>query len=92
MKQYQVTRKRQVTLPKKLAEKKGIKPGDTVVFEESEDAIVLRKSSSSNTKEDFDDIRRAIKAYSRDIPKIRKAVKLAEAALIENLSRHISVK
>ena len=81
-----------MTLPKKLAEKKGIKPGDTVVFEESEDAIVLRKSSSNNRKEDFDNIRRAIKRYSKDIPKIRKGVKLAESALIENLSRHLSSK
>ncbi|MDA4112397.1 MAG: AbrB/MazE/SpoVT family DNA-binding domain-containing protein [Thaumarchaeota archaeon] len=92
MKLYQVTRKRQVTLPKKLAEKRGIKPGDTVVFEESEDAIILRKSSSNNRKEDLDNIRRAIRRYSNDIPKIKEAVKLSEASLIENLSRHLSPK
>jgi len=81
-----------VTLPKKLAEKRGIKPGDTVIFEESGDAIVLRKSFEPKKKSDFDDIRRAIERYSKDIPKIKKNVKLSEAALIENLSRHIGSK
>ena len=46
-----------MTLPKKLAEKRGIKPGDTVIFEESGDAIVLRKSFEPKKKSDFDDIR-----------------------------------
>ncbi|MDA4112917.1 MAG: AbrB/MazE/SpoVT family DNA-binding domain-containing protein [Thaumarchaeota archaeon] len=33
MKHYQVTKKLQVTIPKKLADKTGIKPGDSVAFE-----------------------------------------------------------
>ena len=91
MKQYQVTRKRQITLPKKLADKKGIKPGDVVVFEESGDAIIVRKSSlRDRNQEDLDNIRRAIKRYSKDIPMIKKAVEQSRRALIENLSRHVS--
>ena len=80
MKQYQVTRKRQVTLPKNLAEKRGIKPGDKIVFEESGDALILRKSSPRKEKEEeLNRIRIAIRRYSQDIPTIRKSVKQAES-------------
>ncbi len=90
MKQSEVTRKPQVTLPKNLAEKRG-KPGDKIVLEQSGDALILRKSPSRKGKEEeLNRIRRAIQRYSQDIPIIRKSVKRAESALIENPSRHLS--
>ncbi|TMQ00873.1 MAG: AbrB/MazE/SpoVT family DNA-binding domain-containing protein, partial [Thaumarchaeota archaeon] len=46
LKQYQVTKKLQVTIPKKLAEKAGIEPGDSVVFDEADGEITLRKAGS----------------------------------------------
>jgi len=93
LKQYQVTRKRQITLPKKLAEKRGIKPGDSIVFEESGDYIVLKKVARRPKRtKDVERIRKAIQLYSSDIPKIKKGVKLAESTLIENFSRRVSSK
>ncbi len=79
--------------PEKLAERRGIKAGDSVVFEESGDAKALKRSFEPNKKKsDFDDIRRAIERYCEDIPRIKKNVKLSESALIENLSRHTGSK
>jgi AbrB family looped-hinge helix DNA binding protein len=93
LKQYQVTRKRQITIPKRLADKKGIKPGDTVIFEEAGDSILFKKSRKHHPKyNDSDRVRKAIRLYAEDIPKIKKGIKLAESALIENFSRHLSSK
>lgn len=39
-----VTDKGQTTIPKHLREKYGIEPGDTVVWEETDDGIVIRKA------------------------------------------------
>jgi AbrB family looped-hinge helix DNA binding protein len=79
-----------VTIPKRLADKQGIKPGDSITFEELEDAIVLKKVSQSS--KNYDNLRMAIREFSKDIPKIRKAVKESELSLIENLSRHLPVE
>ena len=38
-----VTRKGQITIPKKLREKFGIKEGDLLIVEETENGILLRK-------------------------------------------------
>lgn len=38
-----VTTKGQVTIPKDIRERFGIKPGDEVVFEETEDGVVIQK-------------------------------------------------
>jgi AbrB family looped-hinge helix DNA binding protein len=87
LKQYQVTRKRQVTIPKKLAESMGIKPGDLVVFEAATPgSILLRKASNSESENDLEDVRSAILNYAKEVPKIKKQIVLAEAALIENIS------
>lgn len=43
-----VTTKGQVTIPKDIREKLGIKPGDEVTFEQLEEWIVLRKQTQEN--------------------------------------------
>jgi AbrB family looped-hinge helix DNA binding protein len=88
LKQYQVTRKLQVTIPKKLAERAGILPGDSVVFEEVDGEITLRKTNlrRRNAKE----LSRAINEFASDLVKIAPRMKEAENALNENISRHIS--
>ena len=88
MKYYQVTRKRQVTIPKILADKKGIKPGDSVFFEETQDAILLRREQESSGI-DEQALRKLIEGFVQDVPSIRKHLKRSERALNENLSRHI---
>ena len=90
MKQYQVTRKMQVTIPKRLAERAGIRPGDSVVFEEVNDVIALRKVADSQGS--AQEIRVAIQDFVRDVPKIRSRLKEAESGLIEDLSRHVGPK
>ena len=91
MKQYQVTRKLQVTIPKKLADKTGIRPGDSVVFEETgNDAIILKKVAGSHEKSK--EVERAIEEFGKDLARIRAHVKGSESAILENLSRHVSSK
>ncbi|MCP8316705.1 MAG: AbrB/MazE/SpoVT family DNA-binding domain-containing protein [archaeon] len=90
MKKYQVTRKLQVTIPKKIAEKIGIKPGDSIVFEEAEKGLLLRKASE--VKEDLEELKPVIEEFAKDVTKIKPYVSEAEEAMIEGLSRHISSK
>ncbi len=90
MKQYQVTRKLQVTIPKKLAEKFGIAPGDSVIFEESVGTIMLKKVAAG--QEDAKDVREAVEEFARDVRGIRQQVKRAGAGLAEDLSRHVTTK
>jgi AbrB family looped-hinge helix DNA binding protein len=90
LKQYQVTSKRQITIPKSLAERKGIKPGDSVLFEEAECGILLKRAGGS-PKQDREALRRTIEAFMLDdVPAIRKQLKRSKRAINENLSRHIS--
>lgn len=88
MKQYQVTRKLQVTIPKKLADKVGIKPGDSVLFDESSGTIMLRKAAAQH--QDADDVRRAVEEFAREVRGIRAYLKRSESALAENLSGHVT--
>ncbi len=87
MRQYQVTRKLQVTIPKKLADRAGIRPGDSVLFDESSGTIILRKAEAQ--RQDADDVRRAVEEFARDVRSIRMSLKTSESALTENLSGHI---
>jgi len=87
MKTYQVTRKFQVTIPKKIAEKIGIKPGDSVVLEEGEDGIVIKKVREG--KEKPERLISAIEDFSIDVARVRKRIKEAGEALNESLSRNI---
>jgi AbrB family looped-hinge helix DNA binding protein len=88
MKQYQVTRKLQVTIPKKLADKTGIRPGDSVVFEEAGGAITLRKAGQVGV--DRHNLIAAIEGLAGDMDRVGPKVKEAEGGLAEGLSRHLS--
>lgn len=45
-----ITRKGQTTIPKELREKYGLEPGDTVVWEETDDGIVVRKHERTEAR------------------------------------------
>ncbi len=90
MRQYQVTRKLQVTIPKKLADKAGIRPGDSVLFDESSGTIILRKAERQ--PQDADEMKRAIEEFARDVQGIQTHLKRSESALTENLSGHVPSK
>lgn len=91
MKHYQVTRKLQVTIPKKLAERTGIKPGDSVVFEDADnDTIILKKVTGPH--QDSQAVKLAIDELGKDLARIRSQIRKSESALVENLSRNITSK
>jgi len=87
MKTYQVTRKFQVTIPKKIAEKIGIKPGDSVILEEGADGIVIKKVREGREKPE--EVVSAIEDFSIDVANVRKYIKKAGDALNEGLSGNI---
>jgi len=91
MKLYQVTRKFQVTIPKKIAEKAGIRPGDSVTFEERQEGIFIKKSGETKTQNQ-EELRTVIKNFVVDISKVKPHIKKARAGLNENLSRNIRAK
>jgi AbrB family looped-hinge helix DNA binding protein len=79
----------QVTIPKRLADKKGIRPGDAVVFEEArDDAIIIRKVAVSAP--DLEQVRAAIDNFAKEAPKLRMHVQVAGSGLNESLSRHVT--
>ncbi len=90
MKQYQVTKKLQVTIPKRLAEKAGIVPGDAVVFDEADGEITLRKAG--RPRRTADDMRLALTEFASDLKRITPRIREAGRALNENLSRHIGTE
>lgn len=90
MKQYQVTRKLQVTIPKRLAEKAGIMPGDAVIFDELDGDITLRKAGQP--RRSAKQLTSALQEFTSDLEKIAPRVKAAGRALNENLSRHVGAE
>jgi len=88
VKPYQVTRKRQVTIPKKIAESLDIKPGDSVIFEESGNTVTIKKVPGG--KPSSEEMQSVIEEFARDVKKIKPRIKEAESALIEDLSRHVA--
>ncbi len=90
MKQYRVTKKFQVTIPKKLAEKAGIAAGDVVEFEEVNGEIILRKSFQSRWS--AKELNSAIQGFASDLEKIAPRIRESGSALNENLSRHVSAE
>jgi AbrB family looped-hinge helix DNA binding protein len=88
MKEYQVTKKLQVTIPKKLADKTGIRPGDSVVFEEAGGAITLRRAVRAAV--DRRVLQSVIEAMASDMKKVGPKAREAEQALVEDLSRHVA--
>jgi len=87
MRTYQVTRKFQVTIPKKIAERVGIRPGDSVIFEEGEDGILIKKIGQMD--EDAEELISVIRDFATDVVRVRRHVRKAGEALNENLSRNI---
>lgn len=51
-----VTKKGQITIPKDIRDKLGIKVGDKVIFEENEKGILMRKKEDSNIDKIVDEI------------------------------------
>jgi len=87
MKQYQVTRKLQITIPKPIAKELHIRPGDAVVFERTGRAVLVRKAPPQVA--DVEDMMEAVATLARDMGKVGIHVRAAEKALDESLSRHI---
>jgi AbrB family looped-hinge helix DNA binding protein len=87
LKQYQVTKKLQVTIPKKLAEKVGILPGDSVIFEEVGGEITLRKGSRH--RRSASELSSALAEFASDLKTIEPHMKEARRRLNEDLSRHL---
>ncbi len=87
MKQYQVTRKLQITIPKPIAKELQIRPGDAVVFERTGRAVLVKKAFSrvDNIKEMAD----AVEALAQDMSKVGRYTRAAERSLDKSLSRHI---
>lgn len=88
MKNYQVTRKLQITIPRVLAKQLGIRPGDAVVFEQAGGAVLVKKAGRRVT--DIAELKNAVEALAKDMVRVRRYTKIAERALAADLSRHIS--
>jgi AbrB family looped-hinge helix DNA binding protein len=86
MKNYHVTRKLQITIPKVLARDLGIRPGDSVVFEKAGSAVLVKKVEGHPWRQG--ELEDAVSDFARDMTKLQKHVKDAERSLAENLSRH----
>jgi len=81
----------QVTIPKTLADRAGIRPGDAVVFEEARDeAIMMRKVAGSRM--DAEKARMAFDRFAKDMAKVRAHALKAEVGMNEGLSRYLSVE
>ena len=87
MKQYQVTRKLQITIPKSIAEELHIRPGDAVVFERAGRAVLVKKASLRN--DSVTDMAQAVKALAKDMREVGRLMRAAERSLDENLSRRV---
>jgi len=90
MRQYQVTKKLQVTIPKRLADKAGIVPGDAVVFDEADGEITLRKAGPGRRA--AKDLSLAVSEFAVDLETVAPRIREAGQALNENLSRHVGAQ
>ena len=90
MKLYQVTKKLQVTIPKKFAQRAGIAPGDAVIFEEANGEITLRKAFQE--RRSSKELSLAIQEFASDLKRIAPHMREARSALNEDLSRHVGAK
>lgn len=78
----------QVTIPKRIAERTGIKPGDSVVFEATlDEGIMIKKVSGSDI--DLEGVLSALDNLFDDMSNIRSHINKARSGLIEGLSGHI---
>ncbi len=79
-----MTKKLQVTIPKKLAERAGIAPGDAVAFEEVNGEITLRKPF--HQRRSAKELNSAMQGFASDLEKIAPRMREAGRALNEKLS------
>jgi len=86
MRQYVVTRKLQITIPKPIAKELHIRPGDAVTFEMAGSAVIKRAALAVR---DPAEMAEAVQALARDMRKVGRYVRAAESSLGANLSRHI---
>jgi bifunctional DNA-binding transcriptional regulator/antitoxin component of YhaV-PrlF toxin-antitoxin module len=87
VKQYQVTRKLQVTIPHVLAKELRIRPGDTVVFQKAGNAVLMKKSKAE--VHDRAELVQVIEGFAADMANVGKYVRTARRAIAASLSRHI---
>ena len=87
MRQYVVTRKLQITIPKPLAKELHIRPGDAVTFEMAGRAVIVKRAALA--VRDPAEMAEAVQALARDMRKVGRYVRAAESSLGANLSRHI---
>jgi AbrB family looped-hinge helix DNA binding protein len=84
MKNYHVSRKLQITIPKVLARDLDIGPGDSVVFEKVGGAMLVKKAGAHVWRRR--ELEQTVNALARDMTRIRKHAKAAERFFAENLS------
>jgi bifunctional DNA-binding transcriptional regulator/antitoxin component of YhaV-PrlF toxin-antitoxin module len=78
----------QVAIPRAFARSTGIKPGDSVIFEETpDDGIKIKKVSGASV--DMEKVFRALDNLANDMTKVRGHVDEARSGLIEGLSRYV---
>jgi AbrB family looped-hinge helix DNA binding protein len=88
MKNYHVTRKLQITIPKILAKQLGIRPGDAVTFQQAGSAILVEKAGG--VVRDSAKLKEAVEALAKDMVKVSRHVKTGERSLAADLSRHFN--
>lgn len=86
MKNYHVTRKLQITIPKILAKQLGIRPGDTVIFQQAGSAVLVKKAGGR--VRDSAELREAVEALAKDMVRVSRHIQIAERSLAAGLSRH----
>ena len=64
--QAKITSKGQVTVPKRIRESLGVKPGDSLVFEENGDDMIVKPLRKESPFEKYRGIHRRGKGLSRD--------------------------
>ncbi len=87
MRNYHVTRKLQITIPKVLARELGIRPGDSVVFEKAGGAVLVKKAGGQ--ARGYAELKDTVENLAKDMERLRKYVKIAERAIAENLSGYV---
>ena len=64
--QAKITSKGQVTVPKRIRESLGVKPGDSLIFEENGDDMIVKPLRNESPFEKYRGIHRRGKGLSRD--------------------------
>ncbi len=73
MKSYSITSKGQVTVPLEIRERLKLKPGDKVIYQDTQEGILL-KPAKRTMLDDFGFLR-GRENMEKELPSIRKAVR-----------------